>query len=42
MLIPLLFAAAVVLVIGIYNQEFVNLIEIFLDPFDLPGEPVIK
>jgi len=42
MLVPLLSAAAVVLAIGIYNQEFVNLIEIFLDPFDLPGEPLIK
>ena len=42
MLVPLLTAAAVVLVIGIYNQEVVDLIEIFLDPFDLPGEPESK
>lgn len=42
MLVPLLTAAAVVLVIGIYNQEVVNLIEIFLDPFKLPKEAVIK
>ena len=42
MLVPLLTAAAVVLVIGIYNQEVVDLIEIFLDPFDMPGEPESK
>jgi multicomponent Na+:H+ antiporter subunit D len=42
MLVPLLLAAAVVLVVGVYNQEVVNLIEIFLDPFDLPGEPLRK
>jgi multicomponent Na+:H+ antiporter subunit D len=42
MLVPLLLAAAVVLVVGVYNQEVVNLIEIFLDPFNLPGEPLSK
>jgi multicomponent Na+:H+ antiporter subunit D len=42
MLFPLLAAAAVVLAIGVYNQEIVDLIEIFLDPFDLPGEPPSK
>ncbi len=42
MLFPLLAAAAVVLAIGVYNQEVVDLIEIFLDPFDLPGEPASK
>ena len=42
MLFPLLAAAAVVLAIGVYNQEVVDLIEIFLDPFDLPGEPPSK
>ena len=36
MLIPLLLAASVVLVIGIYNQDVVNQIELFLEPFDLP------
>jgi multicomponent Na+:H+ antiporter subunit D len=36
MLIPLLLAASVVLIIGIYNQDVVNQIEIFLEPFDLP------
>jgi hypothetical protein len=29
-------AASVVLIIGIYNQDVVNQIEIFLEPFDLP------
>jgi len=42
MLFPLLAAAAVVLAIGVYNQEVVDLIEIFLDPFDLQGEPPSK
>ncbi len=42
MLFPLLAAAAVVLAIGVYNQEIVDLIEIFLDPFDLQGEPPSK
>jgi len=42
MLIPLLAAATVVLAIGVYNQEVVDLIETFLDPFDLPGEPASK
>ncbi len=36
MLIPLLLSAAVVLVVGIYNQDIVNLIQDFLEPFDLP------
>ena len=36
MVIPLLLAATVVLVVGIYNQEIVNLIEIFLTEFKLP------
>jgi multicomponent Na+:H+ antiporter subunit D len=42
MLIPLLLASGVVLALGIYNQEVVDLIEIFLDPYNLPGEPVSK
>jgi hypothetical protein len=36
MLIPLLLAATVVLVVGIYNQDIVNIIEIFLSEFNLP------
>ena len=36
MLIPLLIAASTVLIIGIYNQEVVNQIEIFLKAYDLP------
>jgi hypothetical protein len=36
MLIPLLLAATVVLVVGIYNQDIVNFIEIFLSEFNLP------
>ena len=36
MLIPLLLAASVVLIVGVYNQEIVDQIEIFLQPFDLP------
>ena len=36
MLIPLLLAASIVIIIGIYNQEVVNQIETFLQPFDLP------
>jgi hypothetical protein len=41
MLIPLLLASAVVLVVGIYNQEVVSLIEIFLSDFNLPrGEGI--
>jgi hypothetical protein len=36
MLIPLLVAAATVLVIGVYNQEVVNQIEMFLRAYDLP------
>ncbi len=36
MLIPLLISAAIVLLVGIYNQEVVSLIEIFLTQFDLP------
>jgi len=46
MLVPLLLAAGVVLVIGIYNQDVVNQIEIFLDNLphdaDLPKEAVGK
>ena len=42
MLIPLLLASGVVLAVGIYNQDVVNLIEIFLDPYNLPGEPLSK
>jgi multicomponent Na+:H+ antiporter subunit D len=36
MLIPLLLSAAAVLVVGIYNQDIVNLIQDFIEPFDLP------
>ena len=36
MLIPLLLAASIVIIVGIYNQEVVDQIEIFLQPFDLP------
>ncbi len=36
MVIPLVAAAAVVLLIGIYNQDVVNQIEVFLEPFNLP------
>ena len=36
MLIPLLLAASVVLLVGVYNQEVVNQIEVFLQPFNLP------
>lgn len=36
MLIPLLLSAAVVLLIGIYNQDVVNLVESFLEPLNLP------
>ena len=36
MLVPLLLSAAVVIVVGIYNQDVVNLIEDFLEPFNLP------
>ena len=36
MLIPLLLAASVVLIIGIYNQDLVDQIERFLEPFNLP------
>lgn len=42
MLVPLLLAASVVLAIGIYNQDVVNQIEIFLEPFNLPKEAVGK
>ncbi len=38
MVVPLLLAATVVLVVGIYNQEIVNQIETFLDPLNLPKE----
>lgn len=36
MLIPLLIAASIVMIIGVYNQEVVNQIERFLEPFNLP------
>lgn len=36
MLIPLLVSASCVILIGIYNQEVVNQIEIFLQDYDLP------
>ena len=36
MLIPLLLTASVVLLVGVYNQEVVNQIEVFLQPFNLP------
>ena len=36
MLIPLLISATIVIVVGIYNQEIVSLIEIFLSEFNLP------
>ena len=36
MLIPLLLSAAVVLGLGIYNQDIVNLVQDFLEPYGLP------
>jgi multicomponent Na+:H+ antiporter subunit D len=36
MLIPLLLAASIVIIVGIYNQEVVDQIEIFLRDYDLP------
>ena len=36
MLIPLLLAASIVMIIGVYNQDVVNQIERFLEPFNLP------
>ncbi len=36
MLIPLLLAASIVIIVGIYNQEIVNQIEVFLRAYDLP------
>ncbi|MDA0723521.1 MAG: proton-conducting transporter membrane subunit [Verrucomicrobia bacterium] len=36
MLIPLLLSAAAVLLIGIFNQDIVDLIQDFLEPFNLP------
>ena len=36
MLVPLLVAAATVLVIGVYNQDVVNQIETFFQAYDLP------
>jgi multicomponent Na+:H+ antiporter subunit D len=36
MLIPLLLSAGVVLVIGVFNQDVVNLVQDFLEPFNLP------
>ena len=35
-LIPLLLSAGVVLVIGVFNQDVVNLVQDFLEPFNLP------
>jgi len=35
-LVPLLVAAATVLIIGVYNQDVVNQIETFLQAYDLP------
>ena len=42
MLIPLLIAASTVIIIGVYNQEVVNQIEIFLKAYDLPTGVVYK
>ena len=42
MLIPLLIAASIVLLIGIYNQDVVNQIETFLQAYDLPTGVVYK
>jgi len=36
MLIPLLIAASIVILVGVYNQEVADQIEIFLHDFDLP------
>jgi formate hydrogenlyase subunit 3/multisubunit Na+/H+ antiporter MnhD subunit len=36
MLIPLLVSATIVIVVGIYNQEVVSLIETFLSDYNLP------
>ena len=36
MLIPLLVSATIVIVVGIYNQDVVSLIEIFLSDYNLP------
>jgi multicomponent Na+:H+ antiporter subunit D len=36
MLIPLLLAASIVMIIGVYNQEVVDQIEVFLRAYDLP------
>ena len=36
MVVPLLLAATTVMVIGIYNQDVVDHIEMFLEAFDLP------
>ena len=36
MLIPLIVAAATVIIIGVYNQDVVNQIETFLQAYDLP------
>ena len=41
MLIPLLLAASVVLIIGIYNQDVVNKSNAFLNPSTCPKEPGI-
>lgn len=36
MLLPLLLAASIVIVVGVYNQEVVDQIEVFLRAYDLP------
>jgi multicomponent Na+:H+ antiporter subunit D len=36
MLIPLLIAASIVIIVGVYNQEVVDLIELFLKDHNLP------
>jgi len=36
MLIPLLVSATIVIVVGIYNQDVVSLIGIFLSDYNLP------
>jgi len=36
MLVPLLIAASIVMIIGVYNQEVVDQIEVFLRAYNLP------
>jgi len=36
MLLPLLLAASIVIAVGVYNQEVVDQIEVFLRAYDLP------